>query len=357
MKKILLLSFLLSSFFSFGQVMFQKTYGGVGGAAGRSLQRISDGGFIIAGRVGASTYLIRTNEFGDTVWTKAFASSPGCFPFCVKQASDGGFIICGYGSGSEAVLLKTDSSGNYQWGSYYNSGLIAFGTSVAETSTGEYVYIGILSSLQDYIIYGKVDADGNNISYVGSNPRPVIPDPSVTSNGYDVISLNDGGLAFCGFADTGAIWTQIFIERKSPSNNWRKIYGAIGERFSAFSITQTSDGGFAVCGDADSLFVMKIDANGNLEWAKEYGGFGGNSIRQTSDGGFIIAGGYRYNSLNHAYAVRTDSVGDLLWAKIYGDTSSTEIHSVDIANDGGYMLVGAINISSVYNLYLVKTDS
>ncbi len=45
-------------------------------------------------------------------------------------------------------------------------------------------------------------------------------------------------------------------------------------------------------GDEDA-WVIKLDANGNVQWQKTYGGKGDDeaySIQQTSDGGYIVAG-------------------------------------------------------------------
>jgi len=72
----------------------------------------------------------------------------------------------------------------------------------------------------------------------------------------------------------------------------------------AFSIIQTSDGGYIVAARTESLgagyyvldydaLVIKLDSNGNIQWAKTYGRSGWDdafSIIQTSDGGYIVAG-------------------------------------------------------------------
>ncbi len=74
----------------------------------------------------------------------------------------------------------------------------------------------------------------------------------------------------------------------------------MGKSDGANSIQQTSDGGYIVAGATESFgagekdaWVIKLDAKGNVQWRKTYGGKYGdkaNSIQQTSDGGYIVAG-------------------------------------------------------------------
>ncbi len=78
-----------------------------------------------------------------------------------------------------------------------------------------------------------------------------------------------------------------------------KTYVGVGWNWAPF-IQQTSDGGYIVACGTDSLgvgysdaFLVKTDANGNIIWAKTYGGTGydgASSVQQTSDGGYIVAG-------------------------------------------------------------------
>jgi hypothetical protein len=78
-----------------------------------------------------------------------------------------------------------------------------------------------------------------------------------------------------------------------------KTYGGIWYDV-ATSVQQTSDGGYIVAGITNffgagnyDILLLKTDANGNIIWAKTYGGTNydyASSVRQTSDGGYIVAG-------------------------------------------------------------------
>ena len=89
------------------------------------------------------------------------------------------------------------------------------------------------------------------------------------------------------------------IPATSPSPSFCKAIG--GPSIEAGkSLIQTSDGGYAIAGftisfgaGSGDVYVVKLDANGNLQWTKAIGGPAseeGNSLIQTSDGGYVIAG-------------------------------------------------------------------
>ena len=86
----------------------------------------------------------------------------------------------------------------------------------------------------------------------------------------------------------------------SGNVTWQKVFDSAGVAV-ANSVQQTADGGYIVAGYRTPLFdligsdvwVLKLDANGNVLWQKTYGGSGddhANSLYQTPDGG--IVGGY-----------------------------------------------------------------
>jgi hypothetical protein len=146
---------------------------------------------------------------------------------------------------------------------------------------------------------------------------------------------------------------------------WAKTYGGTAVR----SVQQTSDGGYIVAGHTSSfgagyydIFLIKTDANGNVIWAKTYGGTYSDyaySVQQTSDGGYIVAGttrsfgAYGYN----IFLIKTDASGNIQWAKTYGGTDGDEDYSVRQTSDGGYILAGGTWSFSVEGALLIKTDA
>ena len=90
----------------------------------------------------------------------------------------------------------------------------------------------------------------------------------------------------------------------------------------SLSLIQTSDGGYAIAGATksfsageDDVYVVKLDANGNLQWTKTIGGPKRDwsaSLIQTSDGGYAIAGTTESFGAGgwDVYVVKLDKNGD-----------------------------------------------
>jgi predicted secreted protein len=161
------------------------------------------------------------------------------------------------------------------------------------------------------------------------------------------------------------------VGRVSAMNMWSKTYGGTGADSGAGDIIQTSDGGYAISGDTASFgaggsdyWLIKTDADGNMQWNKTYGGTGTESesaMCSASDGGYAL-GGYT-NSFgaggNDFWLVKTDASGNMQWNKTYGGTGSDMCISVVQTSDGGYALTGLTNSFGAggMDVWLVKTDA
>jgi hypothetical protein len=219
--------------------------------------------------------------------------------------------------GVDIFLIKTDANGDLQWAKTYGGTNDDYASSVQQTSDGGYIVAG-------------------------------------------------------GTRSFGAGGRDIFLIKTDANGNiqWAKTYGGTNWDW-AFSVQQTSDGGYIVAGytysfgagDGD-IFLIKTDANGNIIWAKTYGGTysdGAYSVRQTSDGRYIVAGGT--NSFGAGgydfFLIKTDVNGNIIWAKTYGETNYEWAYSVQQTSDGGYIVAGYTYSfgDGWYDIFLIKTDA
>lgn len=147
------------------------------------------------------------------------------------------------------------------------------------------------------------------------------------------------------------------------SIDWKKNFG--GTEFeSPQKIQPTSDGGYIIAGITFSsdgnitnnkgvcdVWLVKLSANGALQWQRTYGGSnddGAYSVQQTNDGGFIIAGYTKSNNGDvtgfhgniDCWIVKTDANGTLQWQKALGGSGSEVANSIKQTADGGFVFVG-----------------
>jgi len=344
-------------------VSFAKTYGGTSGDGASSVQQTSDGGYIVAGKTysfgagGWDIFLIKTDANGNISWAKTFGGTDWDEAFSVQQTSDGGYIVAGWTASFGAfwdyiLLIKTDADGNVIWAKNYWGTAVS---SVQQTSDGGYIVAGYPSVI-------KTDADGNVIwakNYLGT----------IASS---VQQTSDGGYILAGNTFSfGAGSADIILIKTDANGNiqWAKTYGEIGND-RAYSVQQTSDGGYIVAGFTDSfgaggydIFLIKTDANGNVQWAKTYGEIGNDraySVQQTSDGGYIVAGFTdSFGAGGDILLIKTDASGNIIWAKTYGGTVSDGASSVQQTSDGGYIVAGwtASFGAGSGDILLIKTDA
>jgi len=167
---------------------------------------------------------------------------------------------------------------------------------------------------------------------------------------------------------------------------WNQTYGGTG-REKANALVETSDGGYAIAGLAETdtfgvdqdVWLVKTDANGNMEWNKTYGGvtYSGAidrrlednraySLVETSDGGYALACDVNYDVVvpdagwSDVWLIKTDKNGNMEWNQTYGGTKFEQVSSLVETADGGFALAGDQRLSYYahnYDILLIKTDA
>ena len=124
----------------------------------------------------------------------------------------------------------------------------------------------------------------------------------------------------------------VIYSGQTEQITWTKTYGGSNDDCGC-SVQQTQDGGYIIAGvtcsfgaGSTDVYLIKTDANGNVEWTKTYGGSDedyGYSVQQTQDGGFIIAGETESFGAGgfDIYVIKTDAYGNVEWTKTYGGSS------------------------------------
>ncbi|MEP0263004.1 hypothetical protein [Dokdonia sp.] len=261
----------------------------------------------------------------------------------VKATSDGGFIALGYSQSIDGDitdntnqvnmywLVKTDSAGNIQWSKTYGGTNDDRGEEVIQTSDGGYALSGYSRSsdgdvsanegFQDHWIV-KLDAQGEiqwekNYGFSGSDQA------------FSIIQTSDGGYFTSGFLDVTASGGEgdDLLESENNEETRAEQHG-VGE-----------------------FWGHKLDANGNKEWRRYFGGTNNDrsyAAVQADDGGILMVGASESTDFDISdpkgsydfWAVRISATGDLLWERSFGGTEIDIAFAVTKSQDGNYVIAG-----------------
>lgn len=281
-------------------------------------------------------WILRLDASGAIEWERSFGFSGHDHSYDLVETADGGFFFSGFldvtssngegstdkGSGLTAHGVgefwgtKIDGEGNLQWRKYFGgtNNDRAFG--VVNAHDGGYVLAGASES-DDFDISApkgsydfwavKVDKNGNfewERSFGGTG----------IDQAQDIAQTSDGG------------------------------YVIVGNTFS--QDTQVSENN----GESD-IWLIKIDENGDLLWQRSFGGAGfdaAHSVRNTSEGGFLLCGNSKSADgdatlnfgENDIWLIKTDAQGNLEWEKAFGGLDlDFGYDALELAN-GTTVLVG-----------------
>jgi len=362
--------------------VWAKTYHATGAAeTANSVQQTADGGYIVAGTTNSSgasgnphAWILKLDSLGNVVWQKTYGGVGPDGASSIDQTTDGGYIVAGSFMNSTVSqkapwVFKLDSTGNIVWQKTFSAGNYAF-TSITHTSDGGSAVEGwgtffLLScgcQVGPTAWVVRLDTVGNiiwqQVYSTGWN------------YGYSIAQTSDGGFVVAGKAhhvspETVSSWDPLIFKVDSSGNLvWQKIFSVYfdGEVYSA---QQTLDGGFIVAGGSNTWgnqpstciptlidckfhdWVFKLNSTGGMVWQKTYGGTGtseyANLVDQTTDGGFVLVG--PTNSPGGAWIYKLDPAGNILWQK--GGPSSA-IASVQKTSDGGVVAAGSPYASIAY---------
>ena len=248
-----------------GNILWEKTYGGNNEDSGYAVPT-TDGGYIIAGLTDsfglASPYnpdiwIIKTNNTGDILWQKTYGGINQDNISSIYQTSDGGYIVSGttksFGAGNKDIwILKLNHNGDIQWENTYGGNsdegdeYYPNGGHIQETIDGGYILSDSARSFGpgDFDVWVlKLDSSGNiewQKTYSGGSWDLVNFIQQTTDSGYIVTGST---------ASFGSVYNDMFVLKLDSSGNieWQKTYGGDDED-RAQSIQQTTEGGYVIAG-------------------------------------------------------------------------------------------------------------
>ena len=355
-----------------------------------------------------NSYIIGSYEDTATFGDIELIGSGGVNVFIAKLSASGNFVWAistekpsGWGiSNTKGFGISVDNQGNsYVTGSVLGS--VNFGN-ISVNNTGS-----------DYNVFiSKLDTNGNFLwasSSIGNIGDTVGKDISVDNQGNSyVVGDFENTVTFGGTELESAVYNRsdVFITKLDSNGNfvWAKsVLGSNQNHDYGNSVSVDNQGNTYITGSfreiatfgtisltsygAADVFVAKLDASGNFNWAVQAGGNGidsGSSIDIDNQGncyltgrfaaGTATFGNFTFTSgeLNNAFITKVDATnGNFDWATSVGDPGSYQNMGFGISSDDqGYSYVvgyfggstatfGNIQVNgtlSELNIFIAKLD-
>lgn len=409
-KAILLSSlvFWISTVFAQTTINWSKTYGGNGSDRGHCIQQTSDGGYVVSGYTdtnnngdvsgnhgGGDIWVLKLDNSGNLEWQKAYGGTGG-EPFTeanskIIQTSDGGYLVTGESTSNNGDLtenrgnldlwvFKIDANGVLQWQKSLGGAMHEGAHSILQEADGGFILAGYTSSTDGDVVNNKGMSDGwlIKLSATGDLVWQKTMGGSWTDALFSIQNTSDGGYITAGYTlsndgDIGTLNPDGFMGyadfwiAKLNSNaeiEWQSVIGGSGKD-EAKCIIQTNDGGYVVAGETESAngdisesfgkrdwWVVKLNAEGAMEWEKSLGGSQRDEVRSivaSSDGsGFFMVGTTESadNDVtdNHGgkdiWLVKLDYSGNIILNKCFGGTSSEKGFSIIQSTDNQIVIAG-----------------
>jgi hypothetical protein len=305
--------------------------------------------------------------------------------FIVKYDPSGNVLwakSAGGDNNDAGIGLAIDSSGNIFMGGQFQSSSIAFGTYVL-TSTGSSSLFLVKYDPNGNVLWAKSPAGSVYNGYVTTDQK---------GNAYIAADFTSPNVVFGSTTlNNTSGSTNLLLAKYDPNGNvlWAKTATSSGGTDQPYTINSDKMGNVYLTGTNGSgtltfgshtinlvgnldAFVVKYDSSGNANWAKNFGGGGGNgqtagcSIAADAVGNVYISGYFGASTItfgtstitngnlggpNDAYFIaKYDSSGNPQWAQTAGGwNESGQSIAIDNNNNiyvGGYFVAPSITFGS-----------
>jgi len=235
--------------------------GQFGGEYFMCVQQTVDGGYIAAGRNyldangNSDMFVVKVDESGNQEWEKLIGSAypDGCL--WIAQTVDGGYILTGQSSQARSQpedlsLFKLDQNGNEEWRKYYGGPYFDTGAAVEQTQDNGYIVTGGFSvdadETMDAILL-KTDSSGEEewrVMFGGDSSDECLEVHQTEDGGYIVVGFTTsygGGGQDAWLVKFGAFGNQ---RPKTPSRPSGNASGKANDEYTYTTSTLDPDGDY-----------------------------------------------------------------------------------------------------------------
>ena len=287
----------------------------------------------------------------DILWEHSYGGTNDDRPWTTGQTPDGGYFLAGHsnsinGDISEnngAIdywLLKINSEDEVEWEKTYGG------------SSYDYCYDGKATTDGGYILAGKSSSFDGDVS--GNH-----------GNDFWIVKTDNLGIL-----------------------EWQKCYGGAASDI-PYCIELTVDGGYIIGGTSSSndgdvtenhgggdVWILKITADGEIEWEQTYGSNSGEaaySIIQNEAGNYLVAADAHSSGgdvtgthgLADFWILNLDNSGELIWQKAFGGSDDDTPWCITAGINNEYWISGSTSsnngdvsgLNGFIDAWVIKIDS
>ncbi|MDB5272268.1 MAG: lipoprotein [Chitinophagaceae bacterium] len=375
--KIFLLSLFYISRTLYSQTYFEKTYGSAYDDEAYFIENTNDKGFVVTGRTKAGgidfdIFIMKIDSLGQQEWFRIIKNAGNDCGRAVRQTCDNGYIVGGevvVNTGPQAnalcyTLAKFNVNGNLLWQSTYDNGGPSF---LSITKDGGFLMAGnnqLLSSPYSDAVLMKTDSTGSlewyNVYDGGNNET------------YYGFSESDDGYMVVGYTNSFGTGLSSGIISKIAHDGlfqWSRV-NSFNTGYSCFYNCSSHGSSFLAIGETESasigsrdIWIYKFDTTGNTIWSRAFGTRNYDesfSLAYSPNGEITVAGSSDMgNSLGYNGSLfRCDDNGNLLWSKTYGGVKDDSFADLKTVGVNGTIACGFTkNGSGGKDIYIVRTDN
>lgn len=287
----------------------------------------------------------------------------------ITSSGDGGYLYIGVdnmdpSSLPNCTLTKIDAFGNQIWTKTIGGSQFDYGRRIYKLSDGNFMIIGNTTSIDgdmvghtvnEKIWMFKVDISGNIIMkkfYNGESCN-------------EMLELTDGYVLTGGKIQSGNMDVLVLKTSLNGAVVWSKTFGGTSEDIGyktiatptnnllVFSQTLSNDGNITQNHGTQDVWLLELDAMGNLNWQKTIGGTSYEYARDViaESDGYVFWGktassdgdltGLTPHSQGDAWLFKTDFNGNIIWQKTYGSNYGENIEEARLLKtiDNNYIAI------------------
>lgn len=367
-----------------GAVQWSRVLGGSMADFGVSCIETSDGSIMVMGTTGSADgdvtgtqgiqdiWLVKLSAQGTLLWEHTYGGSGSENAIVpLRQTPDGGFMFHGLTTSEDGDvtdlngpgeqdhwIVKLDAAGDIEWNVTLGGSEAEYGIDLLPTPDGGYVvnFAYVRSNDGDVVNYhGEDDLWLVKLSATGAIVWSLTIGGSQQDQGKDAVVLANGDVVILGQTKStdgdipenhGDYDVLLAKVRSDGTLLWTRTYGG-SQQETASDLLPLDDGGFLVMASAHSsdgdvtgahggqdMWVLKVNANGDLLWQRTFGGSGFELgiLAAPTDDGYLLCGSTFSGNGNieghhgdrDLWLAKIDEQGGLVWQRCLGGSASDQ---------------------------------